>query len=65
MEVAPEDYLQVFKLSVEDGKQRIVHSQEQPEYSHTYLVDSDEAIAVSIFIIDDGDHSTMLLSSEY
>lgn len=28
----PKDYLQVFDLSAENGKQKIVHSQEQPEY---------------------------------
>ena len=28
------DYLQVFKLSKEGDEQKIIHSQEQPEYSH-------------------------------
>ena len=28
----PKDYLQVFDLSEENGKQKIVHSQEQLEY---------------------------------
>ena len=28
----PRDYLQVFDLSEGNGKQKIVHSQEQPEY---------------------------------
>ena len=28
----PKDHLQVFDLSEENGKQKIVHSQEQPEY---------------------------------
>ena len=37
----PRDYLQVFDLSEENGKQKIVHSQEQPEYMKEYLFETD------------------------
>lgn len=61
------DYLQVFTLSKgENNIQKIIHSQEQPEYEKEYLIDMPfEAIETKIFVIDDGDHSTMLLAEEY
>ena len=64
------DYLQVFECTLEDGKQRITHTQEffdKPEYKQEYLLKlADTPIFIGkIFVIDDGDHSTMLLASEY
>lgn len=59
------DYLQVFELSVIDGKQHIVHKQEQPDYSMQYTFTVTDPIAAKIYIIDDGSHSTMLLAEEY
>lgn len=32
MEAAQKDYLQVFALSSENGEQKIIHEQEQPDY---------------------------------
>lgn len=61
----PKDYLQVFRLSVEDGKQRIEHMQEEPEFEKTYVFPMEEPIYEKIFVIDDGEHSTMLLAEEY
>ena len=61
------DYLQVFQLSNKMGKQKIIHRQEMPEYRkeilalmHCRPVDS-----IKIFVIDDGNHSTMMLAEEY
>lgn len=65
MEVAHKDYLQVFQLSAEEGKQKIIHTQEQPCYEHTYLIATDQPITAKIFVIDDQTHSTMLLAEEY
>ena len=46
----PQDYLQVFDLTIENGKQKI----------------SDAPLFVGkIFVIDDETHSTMLLAEEY
>jgi len=61
------DYLQVFELSsTETGLQKIIHRQEQPDYKKEYLIDMPfEAVETKIFVIDDGDHSTMLLAEEY
>ena len=59
------DYLQVFNLSVVDGIQRIEHKQEAPEYQNTYSVLVSNPVDAKIFVIDDGDHSTMLLAEEY
>ena len=61
----PKDYLQVFELSPSGTMQSIVHSSETPEYRQVYLIPSDAPITEKLYIIDDGDHSTMLLASEY
>ena len=65
MEVAEKDYLQIFRLSAENGKQKIIHTQEQPEYSKEYLFPSEAPITAKIFVIDDETHTTMLLAEEY
>lgn len=60
------DYLQVFELSESNGMQKIVHSQEQPEYKKEYLFKMDAPfLNEKIFVIDDETHSTMLFSYEY
>jgi hypothetical protein len=60
------DYLQVFELENADGIQRIHHFSEQPEYSMEYLLPTiPDSITTKVYIIDDGEHSTMLLAEEY
>ena len=59
------DYLQIFRLSDFNGKQRIIHEQEIPEYKREYLLAVTEPINAKVYVIDDGDHSTMLLAEEY
>lgn len=59
------DYLQVFELSAEGDKQRVVHHSEQPYHRVEYLISSTDPITEKLYIIDDGEHSTMLLASEY
>ena len=59
------DYLQVFDLEQVGTMQSITHRSEQPEYRKVYLLPLDTPIADKVYIIDDGDHSTMLLASEY
>lgn len=62
----PKDYLQIFELNESEGHQKITHSQEQPTYKKEYLLKTDAPfIYAKIYVIDDGEHSTMLLSSEY
>lgn len=62
----PKDYLQVFKLYVEKGMQVIEHTSEQPEYKMKYILAAyDEFVTAKIYVIDDGDHCTMLLAEEY
>ena len=61
----PRDYLQVFELSASGPMQSIVHSSEEPEYRKVYMIPSDAPITEKLYIIDDGDHSTMLLANEY
>ena len=61
-----QDYLQVFELSEEKGKQKIEHSQEVPEYKREHLFNVGTSIFIGrVFVIDDETHSTMLLASEY
>ena len=62
----PKDWLQVFNLSVENGLQVIKHTSEQPRFKMTYILPTiAETVAEKIYIIDDGDYSTMLLAEEY
>ena len=58
---APRDYLQVFELKPLCGLQSIRHSSEEPEYHMEYLLPLEVPITEKLYIIDDGDHSTMLL----
>lgn len=62
----PKDYLQVFRLSVENGLQVIHHTTEQPEYDMTYIfATADTKITQKIYVIDDGENCTMILAEEY
>lgn len=63
--VDKQDYLQVFSLSVKDGRQRIKHTQEVPEYSKEYVIFIENPVTEKVFVIDDKTHSTMILANEY
>ena len=54
------DYLQVFQLSTEGDRLRIVHTQECPDYRKEYLLLSDVPIAAKIYVINDETHATVL-----
>ena len=60
------DYLQVVEFTIEDDKvQKIKHSQEVPEYEKTYIVPMvEDGIQGKVYVIDDGDHCTMLWADE-
>ena len=59
------DYLQVFSLSEKDRKQRIIHTQEEPEYEKEYVLNINPITTGKVFVIDDKTHSTMLMNYEY
>ncbi len=60
------DYLQVFSFSDLNGMQRIEHTAEQPAFRMEYILTMvDEAVTAKVYVIDDGDHCTMLLAEEY
>ncbi len=59
------DYLQIFKLDVENGIQKIIHIQEEPAYEKEYVLSTENPVVCKIYAIDDKTHSTMLLSEEY
>ena len=61
------DYLQVFEIEpIDVNLLKIEHRQEVPKYK-SEIVARNLGISskVKIFVIDDGEHSTMMLSSEY
>ena len=64
------DYLQVFTFKkISDDVLEVRHEQEQPArvwVHHTGYKDSyRHFIGEKVYVIDDGDHSTMLLAEEY
>ena len=61
----PKDYLQVFRLSEENGLQIVHHTSEQPLFEMTYIVEVKKPVTAKVYIIDDGEHCTMLLAEEY
>ena len=61
----PKDYLQVFRLSEENGLQIVHHTSEQLQFEMTYIVEEEKRITAKVYIIDDGEHCTMLLAEEY
>lgn len=65
LDIPTVDSFQIFTLNVENGKQNILHKQEQPEYSMELRVEVSEPVTEKVYVIDDGEHSTMLLAEEY
>ena len=61
----PKDHLQIFDLKSAGCMQSITHRSEEPECHMEYLIPSDTPITEKLYVIDDGEHSTMLLASEY
>lgn len=62
----PKDYLQVYRLTEQNGLQVIHHMSEQPEYSMTYILPTmTKTVTAKVYVIDDGEHCTMLPAEEY
>ncbi len=61
----PKDYLQIFTFEAVGILQHITHKSEQPEYCMNYFIPCSNPITEKVYVIDDGDHSTMLLAEEY
>ncbi|MDB0440330.1 hypothetical protein C4R89_12385 [Clostridioides difficile] len=61
------DYLQVFEIKpIKNNLLKIEHRQEVPNYKKEVVITNTGVNSkVKIFVIDDGEHSTMMLSSEY
>lgn len=59
------DYLQIFNMSIQNGKQHIRHHQEQPPWSEEILFLTDAPVAEKIYIITEGEYSTMMLAEDY
>lgn len=58
------DPFQFFTLICENGNQKIIHEQEDPEYKkeHIFRV---PGIDAKVYVIDDSEHTTMLFADEY
>lgn len=59
------DYLQVFDLEQVGIMQSITHRSEKPEHRKVYLLPSEKPLTEKTYVVDDNDHSTMILASEY
>lgn len=62
------DYLQVFEIEKVEEIIKIGHRQEVPHYSQTYMLNGiniEITSKMKIFVIGDGENSTMMLSEEY
>ena len=63
------DYLQVFNIYKKQDKILLEHKQEVPEYQKLYEINNMGDVKLEeklkLFVIDDIDHSTMLLAQEY
>ena len=59
-------YFQRFEISLEDGQQRIIHSQERPDYKNKVVIGfTGKSVKAIIYVIDDGSYSTMILLTEH
>ena len=67
MDVSEKDYLQVFALSDSGGRQKIIHTQEMPDYKreHLILLSDTPVFAGKIFVMDENEYSIMLRADEY
>lgn len=61
------DYLQVFKIKpLDKDLVEIEHKQEIPKYNNSMIIKNvGISSIVKLFVIDDGEYSTMLLAEEY
>ena len=60
------DYLQIFNIKVIRGNLlEITHSQEKPVYTQIIQAVGDIDRNMKVYIIDDGEYSTMLFAEEY
>ncbi len=63
-----QDYLQVFKLHCSEEGTKILHKQEEPFYTKEYQLKTTllgRKAEDTIFVIDNGDYSTMMFADEY
>lgn len=61
----PKDYFQVFTFESVGMLQKIIHTSEQPKYYMNYFIPCSKPVMAKVYVIDDRDHSTMLLTEEY
>lgn len=59
------DYLQIFNLSRQDGKQMIRHHQEKPPWSESVVCITGEAITEKVYILTENGNDVMLLAEDY
>jgi hypothetical protein len=68
MDVQSKDYLQAFVLRKKFWRKQVQivdHSQEEPPYKAVHLFNTYRPLEGKIYVIDDGENTTMLLADEY
>jgi len=68
MDVQSKDYLQVFVMRNKFWRrqlQEIEHSQEEPPYKVVHRFYTERPLEGKIYVLDDGENTTMLLADEY
>lgn len=60
----PRDDLQVFRLSECGGKQKIVHTQDVPEYRKEFVFPDETPVTETVLIVDDGECLVMMPADE-
>ena len=62
------DYLQVFELYEQEGRQWIRHRAEEPQHCTEYKFPCKLASGIvvdKVYVVDDGERTTMMFSKEY
>ena len=59
-----QDPFQFFTLIRENGNQKIIHEQEEPEYRKEYIFRV-PGVDAKVYVIDDSTHTTMLFAEEH
>lgn len=63
MAVEKQANLQVFELLPVDGVLQVVHSQRDPAFNQTLMLPGFAPVEATVYVVDDGTRSTMLLAT--
>ena len=55
----------MFRLSGKHSLQVIQHTAEQPQFAMIYFLPAEKPVTAKVYIMNNGEHCTMLLAEEY